>query len=45
MRSGKLDAAKLKETQRELDKRGDIFDEKTDRMVWKFTLEKSRGLK
>ena len=29
MRSGKLDAAKLKETQRELDKRGDIFDEKT----------------
>ena len=29
MRSGKLDAAKLKETQRELDKQGDIFDEKT----------------
>ena len=29
MRSGKIDAAKLKETQRELDKQGDIFDEKT----------------
>src|SRR6266487_2788998 len=29
MRSGKLDAAKLKESQRELDKQGDIFDEKT----------------
>src|SRR6266536_612857 len=29
MRSGKLDVTKLKETQRELDKRGDIFDEKT----------------
>jgi len=29
MRSGKLDAAKLKESQKELDKQGDIFDEKT----------------
>src|SRR5256886_11385804 len=29
MHTGKLDAAKLKESQRELDKQGDIFDEKT----------------
>ena len=29
MRSGKLNPAKLKETQRELDKIGDVFDEKT----------------
>src|SRR5207237_1452092 len=29
LRSGKLDAVKLKESQRELDKQGDIFDEKT----------------
>src|SRR5256886_14662302 len=29
MRSGKLDAAKLKEAQKALDKQGDIFDEKT----------------
>ena len=29
MRSGKLDTTRLKESQRELDKQGDIFDEKT----------------